>query len=407
MSLDRRTLLAALAAAFALPSGRLSAEPIGGARLTGYLRTDWSRDPFALGSYSFRTLSERPGDRMALAAPVADRLFFAGEACHPDHPGTVHAAYETGLAAASRMLAQAHRRVAVIGAGIAGLAAARTLAEGSREVEIFEARDRLGGRIRTSRELGPPLDMGASWIHGINGNPLTAIADGLGLERIATDESYVVRDRAGRRMRGANEPDWLFREAEAQVAFGADLDLLAPEALDRGDGYEGADMVLPGGYDALLGGLMSGYTVHLSHRVRTLFSGPEGVAIEIEDMGRREYDAALVTVPLGVLKAKGIAFDPPLPADKRAAIGRIGMGVLDKLFLRFDRVFWDKATWLYTPDTGLARGQFNQWLNLHAVIGEPVLVAFNGGSSALALARASDEELVGQALGVLRAAYRA
>ncbi|QIQ87929.1 FAD-dependent oxidoreductase [Erythrobacter sp.] len=406
MNLDRRTMLAALAAGFTLPSASLRAEPVGGARLVGHLRTNWSRAPFALGSYSYVARGERPDDRRTLAEPVAGRLFFAGEACHPDYGGTVHAAYESGIAAASRMLAQRHGRIAVIGAGIAGLAAAQALAQGAHEVVVFEASERIGGRIRTSRELGLPLDLGASWIHGATGNPLTALADGLGLSRVETGESYAVRDGAGRRVRAANQPDWLFREAEAQIAFGADIDLLAPEALDKGDGYEGADMILPEGYDRLLGGLKRGHGYHLSHPVRAVRLDAAGVTLEVEGIGRRPFDAALVTVPLGVLKAGSIAFDPPLPEEKRAAIGRIGMGVLDKLYLKFDRVFWDDATWLYTPDTGLQRGQFNQWLNLHGIVGEPVLLALNGGSSALALAGLGDEKLVGEALGVLRRAYR-
>jgi monoamine oxidase len=58
--------------------------------------------------------------------------------------------------------------VIVIGAGIAGLAAARDLSIDGYDVLVLEARNRIGGRIWTSRDLGVPADLGASWIHGFD-----------------------------------------------------------------------------------------------------------------------------------------------------------------------------------------------------------------------------------------------
>ena len=69
----------------------------------GMLRSAWSVDPFALGSYSFIGVGSSPADRDALAAPEG-RRFFAGEACSRDHAGTVHGAYSSGEAAAKAVL---------------------------------------------------------------------------------------------------------------------------------------------------------------------------------------------------------------------------------------------------------------------------------------------------------------
>src|SRR5262245_27907936 len=67
--------------------------------------------------------------------------------------------------------------VIVIGAGASGLAAARELVDAGRKVIVVEARERIGGRVWTDRSLpGLALDMGATWVHGVRGNPIAALA---------------------------------------------------------------------------------------------------------------------------------------------------------------------------------------------------------------------------------------
>lgn len=79
------------------------------------------------------------------------------------------------------------RKVIVVGAGIAGLAAARTLADRGHDVVVLEARDRIGGRIRTSDHWpDAPVDLGASWIHGVDGNPIIDLARKAGARTAAT-----------------------------------------------------------------------------------------------------------------------------------------------------------------------------------------------------------------------------
>jgi monoamine oxidase len=107
-----------------------------------------------------------------------------------------------------------------------------------------------------------------------------------------------------------------------------------------------------------------------------------------------------------VLKRGSVVFDPDLPAPKRQAIDRLGMGTLDKLYLRFDEPFWDMgATWIATPENGLPQGQFNQWLNLAKYIDALIIMAFNGGPPALELASLPDDHLAEVAAGALRSAY--
>ena len=91
-----------------------------------------------------------------LAQPVNDRIFFAGEATHPDYTSTVHAAYESGVIAAEAILEKGAQRIGIIGAGMSGLAAAKLLSDAAKQVTVFEARDRIGGRIWTDSSLGSP-----------------------------------------------------------------------------------------------------------------------------------------------------------------------------------------------------------------------------------------------------------
>ena len=75
----------------------------------------------------------------------------------------------------------------IIGAGMAGLSAARLLHDAGYQVTVIEGRDRAGGRIWTNRALGLPLDLGASWIHGVNNNPVKELARDFGIETLVTD----------------------------------------------------------------------------------------------------------------------------------------------------------------------------------------------------------------------------
>jgi polyamine oxidase len=76
-------------------------------------------------------------------------------------------------------------RVVVVGAGIAGLAAASRLRQAGIDAVVLEARDRIGGRLHTVDLAGTPVDMGGSWIHHPIGNPLTAFCDDHGIARDA------------------------------------------------------------------------------------------------------------------------------------------------------------------------------------------------------------------------------
>ncbi|WP_421979467.1 FAD-dependent oxidoreductase [Roseibium sp.] len=405
--MKRRTLLKTAISAMAAGFVPLSVLAEGKRAPTGYLRTNWSRDPYSFGSYSYVAKGARRRDHAALGEPVGDRLFFAGEAAHPDYNSTVHAAYESGLMAAEAVFGNTEAEaVAVVGAGASGLAAANRLTEEGYEVTVLEARHRTGGRIVTDRSLGMPLDLGASWIHGTDGNPLTDLAGTKGLVRRATDETYVIRGGDGREISDADAPAWLENVLEVQHSLAADAEDVNGAAYRADADYDGEEVILTGGYDQLLDGLTAGLDIRFGHVVTHIDVDQDGVRLRDSEGREATFDAVILTVPLGVLKQGAITISPPVPRWKQEAIARLGMGTLDKVYLRYDDVFWDKdVTWIATPENGLPEGQFNQWLNLHFYTGEPVIVAFNGAGPARDLAALPDLEIVRRARQTLERAY--
>jgi len=370
----------------------------------GYLITDWASDPWAFGSYSHMAKGAGPIDRVTLAEPLNGRLFFAGEATDSDHPATVHGALLTGRKAAEKVLNTGARRIAIVGSGFAGLGAANWIVTGTladefpgTEVTVFEARDRIGGRVHTNHDLGMPLDLGASWIHGTRGNPLSSLADRLGVKRYKTKYSNAV-NRGPNGIKTKQEPDWL-NDVWVRQTYGADPDWLSDQAQTEGALSRGGDVLFDQGYSSLLPGLTGGYEIRLSSRI-TQIDWSDGVVLN----GEHVFDAVIVTVPLGVLKAGTITFKPALPERKKQAIDRLGFGVLDKLYLRFDDIFWDKdAEWItYTTPQPNA---FPSWLNMAAYTGAPVLMAFAGGSAAQHRATKSDTDILDAAQAALTDMY--
>ncbi|WP_181768108.1 flavin monoamine oxidase family protein [Streptomyces albidus (ex Kaewkla and Franco 2022)] len=398
-----------------------------------FLRTSWSTDPYARGSYSFLAPS-RLGvkARTLLAAAVDGRLHFAGEACSSEAPATAHGALESGRRAAKEIVrgSREGRHVVVIGAGFAGLGCARALADAGFEVTVLEARDRVGGRVRTRRIGGVPAETGASWIHGSKGNAMTRVlrqSGGRGLEfdygsvtgRDADAVAELARHR--RRLDDVENPDTtpvsavLPRSPSAALRhaanihyaqeYAADPDRLAVTAEREGRDLRGPDLLLPDGYDSLVAHVRGGLPVRTGAVVTAVRHSSAGVTVTLRNSPAVEADHAVVTVPIGVLKADTIAFEPSLPPVKRQAVDALGSGLLDKLWLEFPHVFWDRDADVIEFFDREAPGRWSWWVNGHKAFGAPVLLGFNGGRAAHALARVSDEALLascGNALHSMR-----
>lgn len=115
-------------------------------------------------------------------------------------------------------------------------------------------------------------------------------------------------------------------------------------------------------------------------------------------------DRVVLTLPLGVLQAGSVRFVPELPATKRTAIAALGMGVLNRCYLRFPKAFWDsKVDWLeVVPERP---GEWTEWLSLQRALGKPVLLGFNAGDRGQAIESLSDAQIVDSAMATLRKLY--
>lgn len=399
---------------------------------TRYLRTSWSTDPFTLGSYSFLPPNPLgPSVRAHLASSVGDRLHFAGEATCAEAASTTTGAVLSGRRAAKDLLSRVSRgrdvTVTVVGAGFAGLACARRLTDKGLRVNVVEARDRVGGRAWTPTVEGMPTDLGPSWIHGHKGNPMTQLLRDAGGRRHHFDydsvaggvpEGYRELERCNRELERLGSPDTTpisagmpadpspaLRYAANTVyaqEYGAEPHELSVTADNEGVGGHGDDLLLVEGYEQLVRQLRGDLPVRTGSVVTEVRHDAEGTTVVLDTGEEIRGDHCVVTVPLGVLKADKITFRPELPEDKRSAVETLGMGLLDKLWLWFPEVFWDPEAhvleWCDPHDPGL----WSWWVNGYPAFGRPVLLGFNGGDHARALAELGDEEVVDSAMDALR-----
>ena len=335
-------------------------------------------------------------------------------------------------------------RIVIVGAGAAALAAADELQiRGFHNVVLLEARDRVGGRIWTSSiGDGIPVELGATWIHGVRGNPVSDIVESNGIATTETDyDNAVLYDHDGRPAEPVDPALWgaymalAYEMPEASLAdvferfaathslsgddrrlwlyslasmfsheFGADISDLSIMSYDGPSTLRGGDVVFPQGYSQIVEVLAAGRDIRLDHPVAGIDHTGPTVVVTTESGATFEADRVVVTVPLGVLKAGAIPFTPELPPATRDAIAALDMGILNRTVLLFDEPFWDRDTeWI--GYAGEQPGQWSETLNLYPYLQQPVLAMFNPGSFGAEIEQYSDAELTSRAVEALTAMF--
>ncbi|HEY0944516.1 MAG TPA: NAD(P)/FAD-dependent oxidoreductase [Opitutaceae bacterium] len=338
--------------------------------------------------------------------------------------------------------------VIVIGAGVAGLAAASELVARGLRLRILEARDRIGGRVFTTRPPGwpAPIELGAEFIHGGNKALWTLLRE-VGIEPRRADgamwrvENGQLREfpdfweRMARvmelidaRQRGQAFEDFLraqtfgLSERERQRARefvesfnAAPSQRISAEVLEAEKGgaeteqfriAEGYDVVVErlrarvvkGRAEICLGATVQSLSWRRGEALARIKAGNGTAAPELH-----RARAAVITLPLGVLKAGSVIFDPPL-REKRSAIERHGWGDVARVVLRFDDRFWSDE--LVPADLGKDAGKGFGFVTATGrpvpvwwapAPPAPVLVGWAGGPAAERLVRRSPDEVLAEA----------
>lgn len=311
----------------------------------------------------------------------------------------------------------------IIGAGCAGIAAARALMARGKSCVVLEAEPRVGGRAFTDRaRLGVPVDLGATWLHLAGENPLTAFAESLGFERLDHD---TVRQRLlhlGDRfateaeLSAFEEADDAFEDAVLRAAAEPGPDRSVAEVMPRGGYWDasvahwqgaqisaaeveqlslrdyagsllgGPNLRLRAGIGTLVERLAKDLPIRLGARVEELRWGGRDVVARGE-FGTLRAKAAIVTVSTAVIASGVIAFDPPLPMATRCAAENLPLGLLTKVAFRAageDRLDIPPFAGLRRRVTGPGDRPIS-WIGWP--FGEPMIECFLGGSLAWELSR--------------------
>lgn len=352
--------------------------------------------------------------------------------------------------------------VIVIGAGLAGLAAARQMLQSGFKVVVLEGRKRPGGRVFTKKMAGngytASADLGGSVITGIHGNPIGVLARQLGfplhkvrdkcplyqpdgrpvdglidarvedtfnrlldkacqlrqaMDEVAVDVSLGTALETFRQVYGVAEKpeerrllDWHL--ANLEYANAGLLSELSLAFWDQDDPYEmgGDHCFVAGGNGRFVQALVENLPIFYDRTVRVVRYGSDGVQV-VAGGQVFQGDMVLCTVPLGVLKSGSIKFVPELPNRKLEAIKRLGFGLLNKVALLFPTVFWGAEidTFGHLCDDASRRGEFFLFYSYASVSGGALLIALVAGEAAINFESMDPNDAVERILEILRGIY--
>ena len=332
--------------------------------------------------------------------------------------------------------------VVIIGAGMAGVTAARDCTRAGLDVVVVEAQERIGGRMFTARDFCDyPVEQGAEFVHTSEADTWPEIHDA-GFETLRCDPAsgFVLSVGGVQSPELFNDPslarlghllqdivdydgpdrtvaDFLAeRKLEGPARTLADQMLTLHPLGDQDqlslvglrddrvvDLERGCDWRLVDGYDSLPRHLAAGLDVRLGFVVSEVLWGADRVTVRAATGEEITARAGVCTLPVGVLKAHTVRFDPDLPASKWRALDGLEMGAVLKILYRFRGRFWPHDLTMLSCDGPIRL----YWTSLYGRGDDvtPVLTAYVGGYRARALSAMTEDEAAGAGLADLDRLY--
>lgn len=333
--------------------------------------------------------------------------------------------------------------IIVIGAGVSGLSCAQKLKNNGRDIVVLEAKSEIGGRLHSREQQQAVYDIGASWIHGIENNPIWDIVQKQHIETVVFNyveteffhengiqfsesekkeflkytnliqtrlnhkefKSTSLLDGVGAILKNVDKSSKHFKWHElekiliayfkriANDPFATEYDQLCANFQHYEGYFEGDEVIFPKGYAQILEPLAQDLNIVTNCQIKSIECLND--AVRLMDQNNKVYEASqvVVSVPLGVLKNKDIHFIPALASDYLTAIQTIGFGSFNKVFVELEESL---NLQIDSKANSFFFNKGDTWFNLldlSKIYHKPVYLIIFGGELSAFIDRASDEEV--------------
>ncbi|XP_060706223.1 lysine-specific histone demethylase 2 isoform X3 [Hemiscyllium ocellatum] len=359
------------------------------------------------------------------------------------------------------------KNVIVIGAGAAGLAAARQLQNFGIKVMVLEARDRIGGRIWDDHCLGVTVGKGAQIVNGCINNPIALMCEQLGSKMHKLGDRCDLIEEGGRVVDPTIDKcidfhfnamldvvaEWRkdkkqfqdvplgekieeiyqtfiqesgvqFSELEAKVlqfhlgnleyACGSNLQQVSARSWDHNEffaQFAGDHTLFTSGYSAIINKLGDGLDIRLNTPVQTINYSGDDIRIGTANGMLWTTQKVLITVPLALLQKNTIQFYPALSERKLKAINSLGQGVIEKIALQFPYKFWQKKIqgadfFGHIPPSPNKRGLFGVFYDMDPQGEHCVLMSVISGDAVAVVRDMQEQQVAELCMSVLRELFK-
>ncbi|XP_052794276.1 uncharacterized protein LOC128227614 [Mya arenaria] len=353
-------------------------------------------------------------------------------------------------------------RILILGAGISGITAAKTLHEaGHQNFRIIEASGRLGGRIHEATLGSHTVELGAMWIYGKGSNPLYDLAMKYNISLVGSavddwtvrdENGYDVTDNAnvalanitnvlkqfnahGTHSKVTRSPDfnvqsglrhfeWRPKSPVDDVVetfvldfeVGAGPDVLSGSNLNMNETYEdfgNFEMLAvkdPQGFASIVRKLhddildQDDFRVEYDKTVVSIDQSGSDVTVLTADGESYTADYAIVTFSLGVLQERKVRFTPELSKSKMLAIDKFAINKYTHIYVRYQGAFWDDT--LFILFASKLRGRFSCWLNMNSIYPESNILQLSlFGQDSTWADRSTDRDILAEMQRTLKTMY--